>query len=198
MAFDREDMTVNGGMQRVALEAIELYNSTLNMLAQVSCPGASNSIILRVENLVSIDDDVVINDDGEIEDLPPNVIVNVYSPPPGAPPTEPPPSPATPSPASPPIPPSLCTDTCIYSSNGACQDGGRYSILPQACAYGTDCEQLVLRSQPRATLANTRLCSNRHRLESPALTRDSLHRRHGLWSSPHAAPVESSFGSVLD
>ena len=147
MTFNKEDMTVNGGMQRAALEALELYNTTLKMLAQVSCPGASSSIILRVENLISIDDDVVIDDNGEIKDLPPNVIVDVFSPPPGAPPSEPPPSPTTPPPAHPPAPPSLCTDTCIYSSNGACQDGGRFSILPQACDYGTDCAwQLMNRS----------------------------------------------------
>ena len=45
----------------------------------------------------------------------------------------------------------LCSDVCIYSGNGACQDGGLNSILPQACAYGTDCADCgarVVRSEP--------------------------------------------------
>jgi hypothetical protein len=40
------------------------------------------------------------------------------------------------------MPPSnnvICTDDCIYSSNGACQDGGNQSILPNACSFGSDC-----------------------------------------------------------
>jgi len=49
--------------------------------------------------------------------------------------------PSRPPPSSPPIVPSitLCTDTCAYSKNGACQDGGMGTIFPMTCDFGTDC-----------------------------------------------------------
>jgi len=44
----------------------------------------------------------------------------------------------------------LCTDECIYANNGACQDGGPASILPVACALGTDCSDCGPWSQPNS------------------------------------------------
>ena len=68
---------------------------------------------------------------------------------PPAPPTQPlPPSmpPALPPPPMPPHTPHICVETCIYASDGDCDDGGpgaEYS----ACAYGTDCINCGYRPQ---------------------------------------------------
>ena len=54
----------------------------------------------------------------------------------------------------PPPPPGYCTDTCKWSSDGLCDDGGPGSQYPW-CAYGTDCTDCGVRfaapsSPPRA------------------------------------------------
>jgi len=60
------------------------------------------------------------------------------APPPRAPPLVPPsPPPHRPPPISPGA--FLCTDSCRYAGNGACQDGGLGSIQPASCELGTDC-----------------------------------------------------------
>lgn len=55
------------------------------------------------------------------------------------PPPSPPPSPPTsPPPPPPPNLPGVCTDDCVTSSNGFCEDGGD-SSANSLCTYGTDC-----------------------------------------------------------
>ena len=51
----------------------------------------------------------------------------------------PPASPPPPGGVTPPAAPSICTNTCNYSTDGECDDGGPGSRFP-ICAYGTDCK----------------------------------------------------------
>jgi len=60
-------------------------------------------------------------------------------PPPSVPPpTSPPPPPTSPPPVPQAPPPVLCTDTCAFSSDDSCDDGGAGSDFAH-CSLGTDC-----------------------------------------------------------
>ena len=67
------------------------------------------------------------------------------SPSPPAPPAPPPAPPSPPPPPPPPpSPPGTCTETCNYSGDGDCDDGGAGAEY-DACSLGTDCQDCGIR-----------------------------------------------------
>ena len=103
-------------------------------------------------------------------------ICSPFPPPPPPPsPSPPPPSPKTP----PPMAPGRCLNTCRYSTNDICEDGGEGSETAD-CEYGTDCDDCGWRvDTPPPTRPSPRPPPLPPPPPSPSPPNDCPHIAHG-------------------